>query len=109
MDEVVETSPFLLNSYKDGCHLPRNAHVEWHQNWRCELTSERVDKLLCLLIEIGDSDLCPERAERLGAPPRDGLVVGNADDEALFAFEQGGLGDWNHCVILSSRSRCVAS
>src|SRR5215467_9211740 len=97
MDEVVETSPFFLNSFKDGFHLPRRAHVERHQDWRFELAGERLDKLLCLLIEIGDSDFGPEGAERLRTPPGDGLVVGNADDEALLALEQGGLGDWNHC------------
>jgi len=39
---------------------------------------------------LGHRESGPERAERLGAAPDDGIFVGNADDEALLAVEEIG-------------------
>ena len=67
---------------------PVDAHVQRHEDRRLELARQRLDEALRLLVEIGDRELGAERAEGLGAAPGDRLVVGDADDQALLAFEQ---------------------
>jgi hypothetical protein len=58
------------------------------------LAGKRLDVFFGLVVEIGDSELGTEGAERLCATPSDGLVVGDADDGPLlpsssFAFAAG--------------------
>ena len=47
--------------------------------------------LLGALVQKGHSEISPERAKGLGAPPGNRLVVGDTDDQAFLAL-QGDLG-----------------
>lgn len=108
VNNIVEPSPLLCDALEDGFHLSRNAHVERHQDRRLELASERLDIFPGLVIEIRNRDLGAQRAKSLGAAPRDRLLVGNADDESLLAFQQLGFNGRNHPGILSCRGACRA-
>ena len=96
VDDKIELAPVLGDTFEDRLHLAGRAHVERHHDRSFQLAGERLDVFLRLVVEIGHRQLRPERPERLGAAPRDRLVVGNADDEAPLAFEQLGLGGGNH-------------
>ena len=66
-------------------------HVHRHEDRRLDLARQRLDMRLRLLVEIGDRKLGAEGAEGAGAAPGDRAVVGDADDQALAAFEKLGL------------------
>ena len=74
----------------------RAFHVERHDDRSFQLAGERLDVFLGLVIQIGDGQLGPERAESLGASPGDRIFVGNADNEASLAFEELGFRGGNH-------------
>ena len=88
--------PIPWRSLEDRLHLAGRVDVERHEDRRLQLAGERLDVFLRLVVEIGHGELGPERAKRLGAAPRDRLLVGNPDDETRLAFEQLGLHGGNH-------------
>ena len=72
---------------------PGDAHVERHEDRRFQLSRQRLDIFLRLFVQIGDRQIGAECAERPGAAPGNRLIVGNANDESLLAFEQLGCAD----------------
>ncbi len=48
---------------------------------------KRLDVLFRALVQIGHGQFGPERTKCLGASPRDRLIVGYANDQALLAFQ----------------------
>ena len=98
MDQEIELSPIFADAFKHGLELARRAHVERHEDRRLDFAGERLDEFLGLFVQVGDGKLRAERAERLGATPGYGMLVGNADDQAALAFEQRYLGKRDHGV-----------
>ena len=98
MEWTTKSSPpqSLAISLENRLHLAGCAHVERHQDRRFEFARQRFDVFLGFVVEIGDRELRAQRAKRLGAAPGDGLVIGNADDEASLAFEQLRFHGGNH-------------
>ena len=88
MDQEIERAPLLADALEHRLHLALDADVERHDDRRLELARQRLDEFLGLVVQIGDRELGAERAERLGAAPGDGLIVGDADDQPSLAFEQ---------------------
>ena len=84
--------------------MPREGDIKRQANPRLEFLRKRLDMRPRLVVDIGDRQFCPERAKGLGAAPGDRLLVGDADDEALFAFEQLCFHCRNHCRILGLRT-----
>ena len=66
---------------------------------------QRLDVFLRLVVQIRDGELRAEGAERGGAAPCDRLLVGDADDEALLAFEQFSFDNRDHRNALSFSRR----
>lgn len=66
---------------------------------------------LGLVVEVSGCQFRSERAERLGAAPGNRLLIGDADDQPLFRFEELGFYDGDHAevfvllVLLSDRKR----
>src|SRR5512144_1068749 len=87
VDDKIELAPVLGDTFEYRLHLAGRAHVERKHDLGLELLGERLDVFLCLVVEIGDRELGPERAKRLSAAPGNRLIVGDADDETLLAFE----------------------
>jgi hypothetical protein len=85
--DEVEPAPVLADALEHRLHLAGRAHVERHHDRRLELTGERLDEFLGLVVEIGHRQLRPERPKRLGAAPCDRMLIGDADDEASLAFQ----------------------
>ena len=50
----------------------------------------------------------PSARNALRAAPGDGLIVGDADDQPLLAFEQGRFGDGNAHAVLLYDATCRA-
>src|SRR5207247_4226992 len=80
--------------------------IHGHEDRRLQRLCQRLDVLLGALVKIGHSEFSPERTKGLGAPPSDRLVVGDADDQALFALQRDlGIREYrNHdtlsCLVL---------
>src|SRR5262249_35906947 len=112
----VEFAPLLADPLEHRLHLAGFPRIEWHEDRRFELPSERLDVFLCLVIEICDPELGAQRPECLGAAPRDRIFVGNADDETFFSLEQLGFYDRDHSTrplysggrVFTASSRCLA-
>ena len=76
---------------KTASSSPSAMHVHRHEDRRLDLAGQRLDVGLRLVVEVGDRELGAEGAEGAGAAPGDRAVVGDADDQALLAFEELGL------------------
>ena len=94
--DEIELAPVLADAFEHRLHLAGRVHVERHEDRRFELAGQRLDVFLRLVVEIGDRELRAERPERLGATPGDRVIVGDADDQSLLAFQQLGLHGGNH-------------
>ncbi len=93
MQQEVELAPLLLDPLEHLLHLAFDHDVERHEDRRFQRLRQRLDVFLRLFVQIGDGEVGPQRTKRLGAAPRDRLIVGDADDQALLALERDlGLG-----------------
>ena len=79
---------FLAISLEYGFHLAVLSDVQWHEDRRFQGVGQRLNEPFCLVGAICDGDLGSERAERLGAPPADRSIIGDADDEPPLALEE---------------------
>jgi hypothetical protein len=70
----------FFNPFEYRFHLPGRIDIERHENQCIEFTRQRRDKLLALSLRYVIASSLPSR-EGLAAPS-DGLIIGNADDEA---------------------------
>ena len=86
MKQEVELAPLLLDPLEHLFGLAFDHDVEWHEDRRFQRLGQRLDVFLGLFVQIGDGKVGAQRAKRLGAAPRDGLIVGDADDQSLLAF-----------------------
>ena len=121
MKQEIELAPFLLDPLEHLLGLAFDHDVERHEDRRLQRLGQRLDVLPGLFVQIGDGEVGAQRAKRLGAAPGDGLVVGDADDQALLALQRDlGLGKnrdvhdtlsrfWlGDCRFMSSASVCCA-
>ncbi len=93
MKQEVELSPLLLDPLEYLFGFTFDHDVERHEDRRLQRLGQRLDVLLGLFVQIGDGKVGTERTKRLGASPRDGLIVGDADDQPLLALQRDlGLG-----------------
>src|SRR5262249_42747715 len=105
MQQEIELAPFLFDMFENLLHLPFGHDVEWQEYRGFQILGERLDVLLCLLVQIGDGKLRAECAKRLGAAPGNRLIVGNADDQSLAALERDlGLGKYRDAHDILSRA-----
>src|SRR5262245_49680783 len=105
MQQEVELSPFLLDAVKNLLHLAIDGDVERQEQRGFQILGERLDVLLGLLVQIGDGEICPERAKGLCASPCDRLVVRDADHQTLAPLERDlGLGENRYVHDAFSRS-----
>ena len=104
MQQEIEPAPFLLDALEHLFGLPFGIHVERHEDRRLELLRQRFDMLLCPFVQIGDRELRAQRPKRLGASPRDRLIVGDADDQSLSSLQRNlGLWKYGNCHDALSR------
>ena len=96
VDREIEMSPRLGDALENRLHLAGLAYIERHQNRGFEFARQRLDVFFGLFIEISYREFGAEGAERLGAAPGDRLVVGDANNEALLAFEKLGFDGGDH-------------
>jgi hypothetical protein len=88
--EKIEFSPIVADTLEHRLDLTWLHDIERHQNRCFDLARERLDIFLGFVVEVGDRELGTERAERLGAAPGNGLIVGNTHNEATLALEELG-------------------
>jgi hypothetical protein len=86
VQEEVKPAPLLLDLLENLFGLPLDIHVQRHEDRRLELVRQRFDMFPCPLVQIGDREFRAQRPKRLGASPRDRLIVGDAGDQALSSF-----------------------
>ena len=95
MQQEVEPAPFLLDALEHLFGLSFGSDVERHEDRRLELLRQRLDMLLGLVVQIGDREVGAQGPKRLGAAPRDRLIVGDADDQSLSSLQRN-LGLWKY-------------
>src|SRR3954470_7103522 len=88
MDDKIEMVPSLRNGVENRFHLARDIDVERHQKRGFDHLGQRLDIFPRLVVQIGDGDLGAQRAKRLGAAPGNGILIGDADNQAFFSFQQ---------------------
>lgn len=88
MQQEIELPPLACNPLEHLFGLAFHHDVQRHEDRRFQRMRERFDMLLGTVIEVGDGELRPEGAKRPCAAPGDGLVVGDADDEAFYPSGQ---------------------
>ena len=101
VDQEIEAAPFGGNPLEDRFGLAGRDDIERHEDRRLEFLGERLDEFLGLFVEVGHRELGPERPKSPRAAPGDGLLVGDADDEAALSFQQLRFHDRDHRAFLS--------
>jgi hypothetical protein len=104
MQQEVELAPLLLDLFEHLFGFAFDHDVERHEDRRFERLGQRLDVLLGLFVEIGDREVGAQRAKRLGAAPRDGLIIGNTDNQPLLALQRD-LGFGKHRDVHDTLSR----
>ena len=90
MHDEIELAPFGRDPLEHRLELALGHHVHRHEDRCLDLARQRLDMRLCLVVEIGDREIGAEGAKGSGTAPGDRVVIGDADDETLAAFEQLG-------------------
>jgi len=85
VERKIDLAPALTHGLEDRLQLAGHLHVAGQEDRRLELARQRLDIGLCLVVEIGDGELRPHGSERLRASPGDGVLVGDAEHQALLA------------------------
>ena len=89
VDHEVQLAPLLLQRVEHRVDGGFVTHVARQHDGRAGFLRQRTHALLQRLTQIGEGQLGPLGAARLGDAPGDGAVVGDAHDETLFAGHQG--------------------
>ena len=98
MKQKIESAPLLLDALERLFHLSFSSHVERHEDRRLKLLRQRFDMFLCPVVQISDRQFRAQRPKRLGASPRDRLIVGDADHESLSSSQRNlGFGKYRNC------------
>src|SRR5262245_37838056 len=87
VDQDVEAAPLGADGVKHRLELAGPRYVEREEDRSAEGARERLDVGFRLLVQIGDRELRTQLAERVRAPVRDRMLVGDACDERLAAGE----------------------
>ena len=88
VQQEIELPPFLPDPFEHLLRLAFDHDIHRHEDRRLQCLCQRLDVLFGALVKIGHGEFSPERTKGLGAPPGDRLVVGDADDQALFALQR---------------------
>ena len=85
MQQEVELALLFRDPFEHLLGLTFDADVERHEDRRFKFLRERLDVLLCAIVEIGHREIRTQCAKGLGASPGDRFIVGNADDKSFFS------------------------
>src|SRR5688572_2102093 len=96
MHHEIELAPLLGDALEHRLHVARCIYVERHNDRSFQLTGEWLNIFLRLLVEICHCELSAKCPKSLGTAPSDRLVIGNANNETSFAFEEFSLHGRNH-------------
>ena len=86
--EEIEAAPFLLDLREDPFDLGVLGHVAAQDELGAEALRERPHPLLEDLVQVREGKGGPFLVQLLRDAPRDALVVGHAEDDALFPGHQ---------------------
>ena len=87
MHENVQPSPAGANLLKDRLQLSGDGNVNLACDRGFEFHSKRLNEASRLVVQPGDREIGPEGVKRLRAAVGDGIFIGDADDERLFALQ----------------------
>ena len=87
VQQEVQPPPARAQGVEDGFHLPVLLHVQGQLDGGLQLLCQRLDVGAGLLVQPGDGQLGPSGAEGARAAPGNAVLVGNADDQPLFAVQ----------------------
>src|ERR1700760_2420287 len=85
MHQDVHLAPMRTNAVEYSLQLTWHRNVKRAGDWRLEFLRQGFHIRAGPLIQPGDCNLCTNRAECLGAPISNRLVVGHADDKCLLS------------------------
>ena len=80
--------PAPADRFGERAELFVTPHIERQDNVGCELFGDRTHEALGLLVGERDGKLGALRAEGLRAAERNGILVGDADDQRLLAGQR---------------------
>jgi len=95
-------------SFKHGLHLPGHAGTDRHHDRGLQRFAQRVDMLLCFVIQISHGQIGAKGAERRGPSAGYRLVVRDSDNQALLSFQQLRLNRGNQTGFAVSPSHPAA-
>jgi hypothetical protein len=83
VEQRVEPPPAFGNPGEHGLELARDRDVERRHDRGTELFRQRPDVRLGAFVEPGHRQVGALRLQRLRAPPRDRVLIGDPDDKRL--------------------------
>ena len=87
VEEKIELAPVRADLIEDAFELPFRADIARKDDRAAEGFGQRANVWLGFGVDVSDRQIRPAAAEGDRAAIRDGLVVGDANDETLFAGE----------------------
>jgi hypothetical protein len=96
MHEDVESPEVLLDSFEDRLELARLRDVQRQEQRRRELSRERLDVGLRLLVQIGDRHVRTELVERSCTAVGDRVLVRDAHHQRLVAEQRPAIDLFGH-------------
>src|ERR1700750_3155445 len=88
MYQEVEGTPLLVNAFEKPFHLPRRADVKRHHDLSLKRVGQRLDKFLCLVVEVSHGQLGSERPKCSSTSPGDRILVSDANYNAPLASKE---------------------
>ncbi len=88
MYDEIQRPPFVRKSTEGGVHRGLIGHIDIDHEGRSDAFGQRRDAATKGFALIAESKLSPFSRQRLGNAPGDGVVVGDAHDEAAFSIHQ---------------------
>ena len=87
MEQEVQPAPPVLDGVEDDIELTGCRDIAGEEERRLDLSRERLDVGLGLVVEIGDAELGADATEVLGRRPGKAVVVGDTDDQTVASLQ----------------------
>lgn len=104
VERKIEPTPGLAYCLKYRVKLTWRLHVTGQEDRRLQLSRERLDVGLGLVVTIGNGEIGAESTECLCAPISDRVFIGDAENDTLLAAK-GLLRDLNHAYFSMVEAR----
>ena len=89
MDDEIDRAPFRLQCTEHRVHALAVGDIAGQQDLGADTVGQRFHTFAERIALIGEGEFRTVIGEHFGDAPGDGMIIGDAHDEAAFAFHQG--------------------